>query len=70
MNASAKPSSWSRHIRSRLGRGLAVRNDLAFVSEFVNFRAHLLLRHLARIVTDVEQIFLQIDVNLLDAWKP
>ena len=43
------------------------RNDLPFIAQLVNRLEHLLLRHLGRIVTNVEQVFFQIDVNLLDA---
>ena len=70
MNASALPPLWSRENRSSLGRGVAVRNDLPFVIELFNRLEHLLLRHLGRIVTNAEQVFFLIDVNLLDAWKP
>jgi hypothetical protein len=56
--------------RSGLGRGVAVRSDLPFVIELFNRLKHLLLRHLGRIVTNVEQVLFQIDVNFLDAWKP
>jgi hypothetical protein len=45
-------------------------NDLPFVPELVNRLEHLLRRHLGRIVTNAEQVFFQIDANLLDAWKP
>jgi hypothetical protein len=55
---------------SSLGRGVAVRNNLPFVSELVNFLEHLLPRHLARIVTNVEQVFFQINSDVLNAWKP
>jgi hypothetical protein len=68
--ASAKPPLWSRENRSRLGRSIAVWNDLPFIIELFNRLEHLLPRHLGRIVTNVEQVFFQIDVNLLDAWKP
>ena len=60
---------WSRENRSTLGRG-PVRCDLSFVPELVNRLEHLLPRHLGRIVTNVEQVFFQIDADLLDAWKP
>jgi hypothetical protein len=45
-------------------------NDLPFVAELVNLLEHLLPRYPGRIVANVEQVFLQIDVDLLDAWKP
>ena len=45
-------------------------NDLPFVAEFVNHPEHLLPRHLGRVVTNVEQVLFQIDVDLLDAGKP
>ena len=70
MTAQALPPHWSRDNRSRLGRGVAVRNDLPFVAQLVNRQEHLLRRHLGWIVTDVEQVFFRIDANLLDAWKP
>jgi hypothetical protein len=63
-------SLWSRDNRSRLGRGVAIRNDLPFVPELINRLEHLLRRHLGRIVTNLQQVFFQIDANLLDAWKP
>jgi hypothetical protein len=69
VSASAKPL-WSRENHSSLGRGVVVRNDLPFVPEPVNRLEHLLGRHLGRIVTNVQQVFFQIDANLLDAWKP
>ena len=56
--------------RSGLGRGVAVRNDLPFVIEFVNRLEHLLPRDLGRVVTNVEQVFFRIDGDLRDAWKP
>jgi hypothetical protein len=43
------------------------RNDLPFVAELVDCLEHLLPRHLGWIVTNVEQIFFEIDVDLLDA---
>ena len=70
MNALAKSPPWSRENRSSLGRGVDVRNDFPFVPELVNRLEHLLPRHLGRIVTNVEQVFFQIDANLLDARKP
>jgi hypothetical protein len=63
VNAFAKPLSG-------LGRRLAVRHNLPLVPELVNFLEHLLPRRLARIVANVEQVFFQIDADLLDAWKP
>jgi hypothetical protein len=69
VNAQALPP-WSRENRSSLGRGAAVRNDLPFVPKLGNRLEHLLRRHLGRIVTNVEQVFFQIDGDLLDAWKP
>jgi hypothetical protein len=55
---------------SSLGRGVAIRNDLPFVPELVNRLEHLVRRHFGRIVTNVKQVFFQIDANLLDTWKP
>jgi hypothetical protein len=55
---------------SSLGRGVTVRNNLPFVPELVNFLEHLLRRHLVRIVTNVEQVFFQINSDVLNAWKP
>ena len=68
MIAQALPP-WSRENRSSLGRGV-VRNDLPFVPETVNRLEHLLPRHLGRVVTNMEQVFFQVDSDLLDAWKP
>jgi hypothetical protein len=45
-------------------------NDLALVPDLINRLEHLLSRHFGRIVTNVEQVFIQIDGDLLDAWKP
>jgi hypothetical protein len=45
-------------------------NDLPFVPELVNRLEHLLRRHLGRVVTNLEQVFFQIDGDLPDAWKP
>jgi hypothetical protein len=59
-----------RENRSGPGCGVAVRNDLPFVPDLVNRLEHLLLFHLGRVVTDVEQVFVQIDGDLLDARKP
>jgi hypothetical protein len=66
----AEAPPWSRENRSSPGRGVAARNDLPFVPERVNRLEHLLPRHLGRIVTNVEQVFFQIDGDLLDARKP
>jgi hypothetical protein len=65
----AEAPPWSRENRSSPGRGV-FRKDLPFVPELVNRLEHLLPRHLGRIVTNVEQVFFQIDGDLLDAWKP
>jgi hypothetical protein len=70
VNASVKPVPWSRKNCSSLERGVAAQNDLPFVPELVNRLEHVLPGHLGRIVTDVEQVFFQIDADLLDAWKP
>jgi hypothetical protein len=55
---------------SRPGRGGAVRNDLAFVADLANRLEHLLWCDLGLIVTNVQQVFFQIDGDLLDARKP
>jgi hypothetical protein len=60
---------WSRENRSSFGRAV-LRNDLPFVPELVNRLEHLRLRHLGRVVTNVEQVFFRIDGDLLDARKP
>jgi hypothetical protein len=59
----ASPCSWKKRLT-------LARNDLPFVAQLVNHLEHLLPLHLGRVVTNVEQVFLQIDADLLNAWKP
>jgi hypothetical protein len=56
--------------RSWLHLSSFILHPFSFVAQLVNRLEQLLRRYLGWIVTNVQQVFLQIDANLLDAWKP